>query len=149
MTFGKWIGVAAAAVVLAGCADNPLAPEAPPELPAGVQFQQTASGLQFAEVRVGTGARAATGNTVAVHYTGWLEDGTRFDTSMDRAPFTFTVGRGDVIPGWHEGIRGMRVGGTRRLIIPPHLGYRDRDDVQGIPPGSTLIFDVTLRAIQP
>jgi FKBP-type peptidyl-prolyl cis-trans isomerase len=148
MMFGKWIGVAAAVAVLASCVDNPVAPEAPPPLPAGVTMVETASGLRFADIQLGTGISAITGSTVVVHYTGWLEDGgSRFDTSLDRNPLSFVIGRGEVIAGWHEGIRGMRVGGIRRLVIPPHLAYRDREDVPGIPPGSTLVFDVSLRAV--
>jgi FKBP-type peptidyl-prolyl cis-trans isomerase FkpA len=147
MTFGKWIGVAAAVAVLASCVDNPVAPEAPPPLPAGVTMVETASGLRYADIQVGTGTSAITGSTVVVHYTGWLEEsGVRFDTSLDRNPLSFVIGRGDVIPGWHEGVRGMRVGGVRRLVIPPHLAYGEEG--QGpIPGGATLIFDVSLRAV--
>jgi FKBP-type peptidyl-prolyl cis-trans isomerase len=148
MMFGKWIGIAAAAAVLAGCDRSPVAPDAPPALPPGVTFVTTGSGLRYADVRVGTGTLATTGRNVAVHYIGWLEDGERFDTSFDGQPLTFTLGQqGTVIPGWQEGIRGMRVGGRRRLVIPPSLGYGDQE--QGsIPPNSTLVFDVILYAVR-
>ena len=87
----------------------------------------TPSGLQYWDMKVGTGAKALRGETVRVHYTGWLTDGKKFDSSRDRRdPFQFALGRGQVIKGWDEGVKGMRVGGQRRLIIPPSLGYGQR-----------------------
>ena len=84
----------------------------------------TASGLQYKDVTVGTGAEATPGSNVSVHYTGWLQNGTKFDSSLDGGqPFTFSLGQGQVIPGWDEGVAGMKVGGKRILVIPPELGY--------------------------
>ncbi len=104
--------------------------------------------LVVEDVVVGTGPLAETGDTVNVHYVGRLEDGTQFDSSYDRGtPFTFTAGAGQVIAGWDQGVPGMRVGGTRRLTIPPNLGY----GLSGrgpIPPNATLIFDVELVSIE-
>jgi FKBP-type peptidyl-prolyl cis-trans isomerase FkpA len=108
----------------------------------------TSSGLQYEDLVIGTGETAKSGDSVSVHYTGWLEDGTKFDSSLDRgSPFEFTIGTGGVIKGWDEGIQGMRVGGKRKLVIPPELGY----GAQGrgtIPPNATLIFEVELMAVQ-
>ena len=88
------------------------------------------------------------GSAVTVHYTGWLEDGTKFDSSVDRAqPFAFVLGRGQVIKGWDEGVLSMRVGGKRKLIIPSDLGYGDRGFGTVIPPRATLVFEVELLRI--
>lgn len=106
---------------------------------------KTDSGLEYQDLLVGTGEIADPNDTVAVHYTGWLTDGTKFDSSLDRgSPFTFTIDRGSVIQGWHEGIKGMKVGGKRRLIIPPDLAYGEGGYAGVIPPSATLIFDVEL-----
>lgn len=105
----------------------------------------TTSGLQYWDVKVGTGATAAAGKTVKVHYTGWLTDGKKFDSSLDRGqPFGFSLGAGQVIKGWDEGVAGMKVGGKRQLRIPPELGYGARGAGNVIPPNATLIFDVEL-----
>ncbi len=105
----------------------------------------TASGLQYWEIAVGTGATAVAGKTVKVHYTGWLTDGKKFDSSVDRGqPFSFPLGGGQVIKGWDEGVAGMKVGGKRQLRIPPDLGYGPRGAGGVIPPNATLIFDVEL-----
>jgi FKBP-type peptidyl-prolyl cis-trans isomerase FkpA len=106
------------------------------------------SGLQYEDLVVGTGPAAQVGQTVSVHYTGWLLDGTVFDSSVDRGtPFEFTLGVGEVIQGWDEGVAGMQVGGIRRLTIPPELGYGSIDRGT-IPPNSTLIFEVELLEIK-
>jgi FKBP-type peptidyl-prolyl cis-trans isomerase len=105
----------------------------------------TASGLQYWDVVVGTGAMAAPGNTVKVHYSGFLATGQKFDSSRDRGePFSFPLGAGQVIKGWDEGVAGMKVGGQRQLRIPPALGYGAAGAGGAIPPNATLIFDVEL-----
>ncbi|MDP6352133.1 MAG: FKBP-type peptidyl-prolyl cis-trans isomerase [Alphaproteobacteria bacterium] len=106
----------------------------------------TGAYLETEEITVGDGATAARGDRVSVHYTGWLIDGTKFDSSRDRGrPFGFTLGAGQVIKGWDSGVVGMRVGGTRRLTIPPELAYGDRAVGGGlIPANSTLVFEVEL-----
>jgi FKBP-type peptidyl-prolyl cis-trans isomerase len=109
--------------------------------------QMTDSGLKFEDTTVGDGMVASKGQTVSVHYTGWLENGTKFDSSKDRdEPFEFKLGAGQVIRGWDEGVAGMKVGGVRRLTIPPQLGYGDRGAGGVIPPKATLIFEVELLA---
>jgi len=105
----------------------------------------TASGLVIEEVRVGEGATATPGQSVSVHYTGWLENGQKFDSSKDRnEPFEFPLGRGHVIKGWDEGVAGMQVGGVRKLTIPADLGYGAYGAGGVIPPNATLIFEVEL-----
>jgi FKBP-type peptidyl-prolyl cis-trans isomerase len=105
----------------------------------------TASGLVIEDTVFGTGAEAKSGRTVVVHYTGWLTDGTKFDSSKDRNdPFSFPLGRGYVIRGWDEGVEGMKVGGSRKLTIPPQLGYGERGAGGVIPPNATLVFEVEL-----
>lgn len=105
----------------------------------------TPSGLQYVDVVQGSGAEAQPGQRVTVHYTGWLTDGTKFDSSRDRNdPFQFALGGGQVIQGWDQGVAGMREGGQRRLIIPANLGYGARGAAGVIPPNATLIFDVEL-----
>ena len=105
----------------------------------------TASGLKYVDVKVGSGASPVKGKQVKVHYTGTLENGKKFDSSVDRnAPFTFVIGVGQVIPGWDEGVMSMKVGGKRKLIIPSKLGYGTRGAGADIPPNATLLFDVEL-----
>ena len=109
----------------------------------------TSSGLKIWEVKAGTGATAEKGKTVKVHYTGWLTDGKKFDSSVDRGePFEFQLGAGQVIRGWDEGVAGMKIGGKRRLEIPPSLGYGSRGAGGVIPPNATLIFDVELLGVR-
>ncbi len=105
----------------------------------------TESELQTEDLVVGTGDEAQVGSTVSVHYTGWLVDGTKFDSSLDRGvPLEFVLGQGRVIKGWEEGVVSMKVGGKRRLTIPPDLAYGDRGAGSVIPPGATLVFEVEL-----
>jgi FKBP-type peptidyl-prolyl cis-trans isomerase len=102
-------------------------------------------GLKYVDLKVGDGEIAEAGLTATVHYTGWLTDGTKFDSSVDRnQPFQFRIGAGNVIRGWDEGVKGMRVGGKRHLTIPPDMGYGDRGAGGVIPPNATLVFDVEL-----
>jgi FKBP-type peptidyl-prolyl cis-trans isomerase FkpA len=104
--------------------------------------------LKIIDQTVGTGAVAVNGKTVMVHYTGWLSNGTKFDSSLDRGhPFPFLLGAHQVIAGWDLGVAGMKVGGKRRLIIPPDLGYGPDGAGGVIPPNATLIFDVELLAV--
>ena len=107
------------------------------------------SGLKVEDLRVGDGPVADNGMSVSVHYTGWLTDGTKFDSSLDRGqPFTFTLGGGNVIRGWDEGVKGMKVGGKRKLTIPPDLGYGATGSGSTIPPNATLVFEVELLKVQ-
>jgi peptidylprolyl isomerase len=109
----------------------------------------TGSGLQYIDVEHGSGDGPKAGETVVVHYTGWLEDGTKFDSSVDRGrPFSFAIGTGQVIRGWDEGLATMQLCGKRRLIIPSDLGYGARGSGNVIPPNATLIFDVELLEIR-
>ncbi len=108
----------------------------------------TGSGLKYIDEVIGTGGSPSLGQSVVVHYTGTLQNGTKFDSSLDnKQPFEFTIGMGQVIKGWDEGIMTMKVGGKRRLIIPPELGYGSKQSGP-IPPGSTLFFDVELLGVK-
>ena len=110
---------------------------------------KTPSGLRYQELAKGDGAEAAAGRNASVHYTGWLTNGEKFDSSRDRnEPFSFTVGAGQVIAGWDEGVAGMKVGGRRKLVIPASLGYGTAGAPPDIPPGATLVFDVELLAVR-
>jgi FKBP-type peptidyl-prolyl cis-trans isomerase len=129
----------------------------PSQSPAGTKdaandpsIKTTPSGLQYKDMTEGTGAVAQPGQSVTVHYTGWLKsDGTKFDSSVDRGePFTFQLGGGQVIKGWDEGVAGMKIGGKRRLVIPANLAYGDSSPSPKIPPGSPLVFDVELLGTQ-
>lgn len=134
-----WVALAGLSAVAAGCS-TPTSPTS------SAAFTQT-------DLRVGLGAEAVNGSVVTVEYTGWFYDasqpdakGVQFDTSRYREPFTFTVGAGQVIAGWERGILGMHVGGLRRLIVPPSLGY-GYNRVGLIPPNTTLVFDVELTGV--
>ena len=108
----------------------------------------TDSGLKYEDTTVGDGTTAESGHTVSVHYTGWLANGTKFDSSKDRNdPFGFRLGAGQVIRGWDEGVTGMAIGGVRKLTIPPNLGYGQQGAGGVIPPNATLVFEVELLAI--
>lgn len=114
-----------------------------------MEKQTLPSGLGYIDVVVGTGASPKAGEKVTVHYTGFLTNGTKFDSSVDRGqPFSFTIGVGQVIKGWDEGVMSMKVGGKRKLVIPPQLGYGSRGAGAVIPPDSELIFDVELLGIK-
>ena len=123
---------------------------------AGARFEidsaaltKTPSGLQYQDVVTGSGAEATPGQVAVVHYTGWLTDGSKFDSSRDRGePFSFPLGAGQVIAGWDQGVAGMKVGGRRKLVIPPDLGYGEVGSPPVIPPSATLVFDVELLDIK-
>jgi FKBP-type peptidyl-prolyl cis-trans isomerase FkpA len=141
--FAGLAGLALVALPLAGLAfaGNVGAAEA--------EWKRSASGLEIQELKVGEGAEAKAGATVDVHYTGWLLDGTKFDSSVDRGkPFSFHLGAGEVIRGWDEGVAGMKVGGKRKLRIPAELGYGSRGAGGVIPGNATLVFDVELLGVR-
>jgi hypothetical protein len=124
-------------------------PELSPTIPQVTgAVRRTASGLLIVQVQPGTGKEAQAGTMVSAHYTGYLTDGTKFDSSVGGDPIVFPLGTGSVIPGWDEGLQGMRVGEKRRLIIPPELGYGERGAGGVIPPNATLVFDVELMDVQ-
>ena len=113
------------------------------------RMQRSASGLYSLDVQPGTGAVAQPGNTITVHYTGLLSNGDQFDSSRTGGePFLFRLGQGDVIPGWDEGVAGMRAGGRRRLVVPPDLAYGPEGAGGVIPPNATLVFDVELLEVR-
>jgi peptidylprolyl isomerase len=112
------------------------------------QMPVTVTGLEYEDQIVGTGESPQTGQKVSVHYTGWLKNGTKFDSSRDRgAPFNFVIGKGQVIAGWDEGVASMKVGGSRKLTIPSNLAYGVHGAAGVIPPNATLVFDVELLGI--
>lgn len=134
------LGVAAALATAAVAAPTKVDPK---------KFKSKPSGLKYAIIKPGKGAVAKAGQQVHVHYTGWLKDGGKeFDSSLKRGePLPFTIGQHQVIPGWEEGVAGMKVGEKRQLVIPPKLAYGERGFPGAIPPNSTLVFDVELMKI--
>jgi FKBP-type peptidyl-prolyl cis-trans isomerase FkpA len=144
----KLITRAPTSILLALCIGlGPLAAAAHAAGPAGKEAV-TSSGLKYVDLEIGSGAEARSGAVVEVQYTGWLTDGTKFDSSRDRnQPFRFKLGAGQVIKGWDEGVAGMKVGGKRKLTIPPELGYGRQGAGGVIPPGATLIFEVELLGV--
>jgi len=132
----------------ANTSTTPSTPSTSSPMKVSGQPTTTASGLQFWDIVVGTGATATPGSMVRVHYSGFLTTGQKFDSSRDRGePFSFPLGQGQVIKGWDEGVAGMKVGGQRQLRIPPQLGYGAEGAGGAIPPNATLIFDVELLAV--
>lgn len=125
-----------------GCATTATQP------PDDLKYTTSKTGLKYAEVKVGTGDEAKAGDVVEVHYTGKLTTGKQFDSSIGDKPIKFTLGKGQVIPGWDEGIAGIKVGGKRKLVIPPDLAYGKRGAGADIPPNATLLFDVELVSVK-
>ena len=148
------ISAALAALSIAACTKNSTSQPSDTTTAASTSGATTSgasmpAGLKIEDTKVGTGAEAVAGKTVTVHYTGTLTDGKKFDSSLDRGqPFKFTLGAGQVIQGWDKGFAGMKVGGKRKLTIPPELGYGARGAGNVIPPNATLIFDVELLGVE-
>lgn len=133
-------------ILISGCAKKEESPSA--EKPATATAVADVTELKIEDTKVGTGAEAVAGKTVTVHYTGWLTNGRKFDSSKDHGqPFSFPLGAGQVIKGWDQGVAGMKVGGTRKLTIPASLGYGDDGAPPVIPPNATLVFEVELLAV--
>ncbi|MBK8232566.1 MAG: FKBP-type peptidyl-prolyl cis-trans isomerase [Candidatus Eisenbacteria bacterium] len=140
---------AAPSTPAAGANSQTQTPATPPAQANGGKMVTNPSGLQYEDLVVGTGPSPARGESVQVHYTGWLTDGSKFDSSKDRGtPFVFPLGMGRVIKGWDEGVASMKVGGKRKLIIPANLGYGAQGAGGVIPPNATLVFEVELLGIQ-
>ena len=145
--------IVASSLIMFACQKNePVAPAASvakdSAAPASA-MKKTPSGLQYEDLVAGSGNTPSPGKQVTVHYTGWLTNGTKFDSSLDKnQPFTFTIGKGEVVPGWDEGVMTMKLGGKRKLIIPPELGYGAAGAGGVIPPNATLVFEVILLDIR-
>jgi FKBP-type peptidyl-prolyl cis-trans isomerase len=120
-----------------------------PASPPAARENVTPSGVRYVDLQLGQGDEAQLGKIIEVHYTGWLQDGTKFDSSRDREhPFTFRLGTGDAIKGWDEGLLGMRVGGKRKLTIPPELGFGKQGIGSVVPPSSVLIYEFELLGVR-
>jgi FKBP-type peptidyl-prolyl cis-trans isomerase FkpA len=143
-----------AAVACGGGSDRPQSLPNQPAFSPSLQVDtaamtRTPSGLRYQDLTQGDGKEATAGHTVSVHYTGWLPNGEKFDSSRDRnQPFEFTLGAGQVIAGWDEGVAGMKVGGKRKLLIPSDLAYGTAGAPPDIPPGATLVFEVELLGVR-
>ena len=155
MTF-RLIAVAAISALAFACGDDsieslglgPTLNTTAPQTVADSQFTTTSTGLRYHDFVVGTGDELNLGELATVHYTGWLTNGTKFDSSVDRGdPFSFRLGIDAVIQGWRQGVEGMRVGGKRQLVIPPDLGYGSQG-TGSIPPNSTLVFEIELLKVE-
>ena len=145
MLIGALLVLVTMAAVAVACSQSPAAGSGG----GGGSEVTTPSGLKYTDMKEGTGAQPRAGQTAVVHYTGWLLDGTKFDSSKDRGqPFSFPLGQGRVIKGWDEGVATMKVGGVRKLTIPPDLGYGARGAGGVIPPNATLTFEVELLDVQ-
>ncbi len=145
----RWIGVLLAAAVVAAACGGESDAEREARMRRAVELSAGVTRLEIADVTVGTGPEAAPGRRVSVHYTGTLMDGTKFDSSRDRnEPFAFTLGEGEVIPGWDEGVRGMKTGGVRRLTIPASMAYGSRGAGGVIPPNAALQFEIELLGVE-
>ena len=142
--------VVAVVVLGAGCSQSEVPKQDQAAAPAATSHQSLVPGdqLLMVDTKAGTGDAAVAGKSVTVHYTGWLTDGTKFDSSKDRGqPFTFQLGAGQVIKGWDQGVVGMKVGGVRKLTIPPSLGYGANGAGGVVPPNATLVFEVELLGV--
>jgi FKBP-type peptidyl-prolyl cis-trans isomerase len=149
------IGLSVLALALCGLALSPASPARADDKSKDTQDSKepkvitTKSGLKYIDEKEGSGKEAKVGDTVEVHYTGWLKDGTKFDSSKDRGrPFSFPLGAKRVIAGWDQGVAGMKIGGKRKLIIPPELGYGPRGFPPVIPPNAELTFEVELLGVK-
>lgn len=143
----KRIAILSTIAVIAG---SPVyAAKDPAQIKSGKEITKTESGLEYIDVKEGSGKIPESGQTVIVHYTGTLTDGTKFDSSRDRKePFKFKLGQGQVIKGWDEGLSTMKIGGIRKLTVPPELGYGANSPGGVIPPNATLLFDVELIGVE-
>ena len=154
MTFGEWIAVIVSLVIIfvffgSFFTGNSGTSDSTPPSPTATSTESSANSLKIEDVKVGTGREAKNGDTISVHYVGTLTDGTKFDSSRDRkTPFDVTLGAHKVIKGWEAGLVGMKVGGVRKLTIPPELGYGADGFGKTIPPNATLMFEIELLSIK-